>query len=145
MNVKLGAKQVELFWEKVEKTDNCWSWTAATDKDGYGVWSVRLQGKPKQFRAHRLSYYLAGNDLDEKLTIDHLCKNKACLRPSHLEQVSIRENIKRSSSFNGLKTRCKNGHPFSDDNTYVYNSRKRNCRKCHAASEMARYYARKAQ
>lgn len=134
---------LELFWAKVDKSPGCWNWTAAKDRDGYGVWSVRQNGKIKQYRVHRVALMGTPNGLDESLTVDHLCKNKTCLNPEHLEQVSLAENVKRSTSFNGSKTHCKNGHEFTVENTRITATR-RFCKKCHANNEMQRYNKLKA-
>lgn len=134
---------LELFWAKVDKTPGCWNWNAAKDRDGYGVWSVRMAGKPKQFRVHRISFLLANGNIDEALTIDHLCKNKACLNPAHLQQVSMAENIRRSTSFNGSKTHCKNGHEFTASNTAFRRGSHRSCKTCHANNESRRYHKMK--
>ncbi len=129
-----------LFWQKVEKSESCWVWKAAKDRDGYGVWSTREGGRLKQYRVHRLSFSIANDGIDNSLTIDHLCKNKLCLNPAHLEQVTIGENVRRSDSFNRLKTHCKNGHEFNEANTYNGPGRQhRQCKKCHAVRESQRY------
>jgi len=134
---------LELFWAKVDKTPGCWNWTAAKDRDGYGVWSVRQEGKLKQYRVHRISLMQTHNGLDESLTVDHLCKNKACLNPEHLEQVTLAENIRRSTSFNGSKTHCNNGHEFTAENTYLRRGTHRSCKACHANNELQRYHKMK--
>lgn len=89
------------FWEKVNKSGeipghapelgNCWVWTAATDKKGYGLF--RLNGKIQ--RAHILSYVAECGDIEDDLTLDHLCLRTSCVRPSHLEKVSREENSRR--------------------------------------------------
>lgn len=129
---------LNLFWSKIDKTNDCWNWTAATDRDGYGVWSVRHGKTLKQYRSHRLSYLFANEKLDETLTIDHLCKNKKCVNPDHLEQVSAIENIRRSESFHGTKSHCKNGHEFNELNTRL-NGTFRICRTCHNESSLRSY------
>lgn len=81
------------FWEKVQKTESCWIWKGCLDKDGYGQFSVRF----KCFRAHRFSFFLVRGGIDTGLVIDHLCKNKNCVNPSHMELVTIRENSRRGN------------------------------------------------
>ncbi len=85
------------FWQKVQKTDSCWLWTGAPHIMGYGV--CTLAGKPQL--AHRVAYYNFVGPVDESLEIDHLCSNKACMNPAHLEQVSHQVNCMR-----GVKRRA---------------------------------------
>jgi HNH endonuclease len=79
----------ERFWEKVEQGEGCWLWTGAIDR-GYGqfVWNGRK-------RAHRVAYELIIGPIPEGLELDHLCRNKSCVRPEHLEPVTKAENIRR--------------------------------------------------
>lgn len=72
-------------------TDGCWLWTASKNNRGYGTF--RLAGRTVQ--AHRLVYELLVGPIVDGLTIDHLCRNRACVRPSHLEAVSHQENCAR--------------------------------------------------
>ena len=81
------------FWEKVQKTDSCWIWKAGLDKDGYGQFSVRF----KNFRAHRFAFFLVKGGIDTGLVIDHLCKNKNCVNPNHLELTTVCENSRRGN------------------------------------------------
>lgn len=83
----------------------CWIWTAATTGNGYGVFY--LGGK--LLTAHRASYILYRGSVPDGLDVDHLCRNRLCVNPNHLEIVTRSINLKR-----GLEARgCKNGHPFS--------------------------------
>jgi len=122
-------KQINNFWNKVLFTTDCWEWQASLDKDGYGYYSTKI-GK----RAHRFSYLIHKGKLDPNLQIDHLCKNKSCVNPDHLEQVTCRENLKRAetqiSTINSKKTNCKRGHLFSGYNLIVKKTGKRTCRTC---------------
>lgn len=79
--------QLDRFWGKVDKTRECWNWTAAKTK-GYGVvwWDGVLQ------YAHRVSYVLHGGRISEGLEIDHQCRNQACVNPEHLKVVTRGEN-----------------------------------------------------
>src|SRR5574337_48498 len=83
------------FWSHVEKTDYCWNWTAFKDKDGYGKF------KPTHttlVRAHRFSYELLVGPIPKGLQLDHICKNKACVNPAHMQAVTCNENIKRADN-----------------------------------------------
>ena len=79
----------ERFLSKIEKTDSCWIWKGTVNPDsGYG----RFQVSGKSLYAHRYSYELFNEEIAEKMVIDHLCRNAACVNPSHLEAVTNREN-----------------------------------------------------
>ncbi len=122
------------FWDKVNKTDTCWLWTASKDKRGYG----RLnKGKHAQnVLAHRYSYELVHGKIPIGLELDHLkdiCGNTSCVNPSHLEPVTHKENLLRGNSpmaINARKTHCPKGHEFNKENTYVSPTGGRECRLC---------------
>ena len=131
------------FWAKVDQDgqDGCWVWMASLKQgSGYGVF--QLEGKPQS--AHRVAYELVKGPIPEGLHIDHLCRNRACVNPDHLEPVTCRENQHRSPISNASKTHCPQGHPYSGENLVRTNNR-RVCRTCRNARCLARYYARKAE
>ncbi len=119
----------------------CVEFTGSTSH-GYGT--VRAGGKVK--KAHRAMYELMVGPIPEGLEIDHLCRNRVCVNPGHLEPVSRLENIRRGTQgeFWAAKTHCKQGHPFDAENTYV-NSGKRACRTCRRAWTNAWYQATRAK
>jgi len=128
------------FWSKVDKSGGaaaCWPWTAAKTAAGYGRLGERY--------AHRLSYEDARGEIQAGLVIDHLCRTRACVNPSHMEAVTNEENCARGMSRNAIndrKTACVNGHPFDDDNTYFRKDRpgQRQCKACAlAATRSSRY------
>jgi hypothetical protein len=88
----MSATVTDRFWRKVTKTDTCWTWIAARNSKGYGVVSVAGH----LYLSHRVAYTWLVGPIPQGLTIDHLCRNKLCVRPDHLEPVTIRENISRA-------------------------------------------------
>jgi HNH endonuclease len=111
-----------------DRTGECWVWTRPLDSRGYG----RLWFNGRYNRAHRLSYEAYVGPIPVGLELDHLCRNRACVNPAHLEPVTGAENTLRGASFaavNGAKTHCKRGHAFDDSNTYVWGGT-RICKQC---------------
>jgi hypothetical protein len=132
----------ERFWPKVQKGDGCWLWLAARLANGYGVFSYG--GRPVY--AHRFVYELTFGPLPEGTEIDHLCRNRWCVRPDHLEAVPHVENVRRGIGsgwqINAVKTHCPHGHEYTPANTYTYRG-SRLCRACHLAHSRRSYQRRK--
>lgn len=115
----------------VRKDDNgCWNYTGKLAKNGYGHMTLRGQF----WLVHRFFYTHFKGGIAPGLTIDHLCRNRACCNPEHLDAVTQRENSLRApSSWNAInvaKTKCVQGHPLAGGNLYVTPDGRRQCRTC---------------
>ena len=124
----MKPKDITRFFSKVKQTDNCWIWISYIGRDGYGRFNINSTKIP----AHRFSYELFKGDIPIGLELDHLCRNRACVNPEHLEPVTHQINILRgigTAAINARKTHCPQGHPYSGDNLRTYQSG-RMCRIC---------------
>jgi hypothetical protein len=130
------------FWSKVDSTGECWTWTSV-QRRGYGrFW---LNGRYEE--AHRIAFGLINGAIPEGLTLDHLCRNRSCVNPAHLEPVTMRENLMRGASpsaVNAQKTHCLRGHPFDGSNLIIRKRRDRDCVQCSRQREKAAYERRRA-
>ncbi len=111
--------------------DMCWEWQGNIDTYGYGTYGNQ------NHMVHRVVYELLIDKLELKDTIDHLCFNRSCVNPNHLEVVPLRDNILRgnnAASINSRKTHCIKGHEFDLYNTYTHPKRgTRHCRPCQSS------------
>jgi hypothetical protein len=115
---------LERFMAKVETLPNgCWQWTAFIDWYGYGRFG--LNGKSTT--AHRAAYVLLVGEIPAETQIDHLCRNRGCVNPAHLETVTQKTNAERGAR--AMRTHCKHGHPFDAQNTH-WRGGTRECRAC---------------
>jgi hypothetical protein len=134
----------------IMKEKGCWLWPRNITSRGYGLFYTSQKGKRlngvwgKPVRAHRYMHELAMGLIPENLSLDHLCRNKSCIRPSHLEAVSQGENVMRGnapSAHHAAKTYCPMGHPYNSVNTRM-NHGSRVCRICHRDREHRRYHSK---
>lgn len=126
------------FWSKVSPApaDACWIWHGASNGRGYG----NVGRNNKTYLAHRVAYELTFGPVPEGKDLDHLCKTKSCVNPTHLEPVSFLANMRRrySDAPDERETHCVHGHELTPENTLWANHRtgrragqsKRSCRSC---------------
>jgi hypothetical protein len=124
------------FWAKVQRGPGCWQWlgTATKKNDGYG--QIRLNGR--MVVAHRVAYELVIGPVPPGKSIDHLCRNRLCVNPAHLEAVSPYENFLRGQSplvDRRRQTHCKRGHPLSGENLRIEKTGSRRCVTCWKAQK----------
>ncbi len=132
------------FLAKIVHQGECWKWTGARSSNGYGNFAFEDVDKRKTVSVHRYSYELFVGAVPEGLQLDHLCRNRLCVRPDHLEPVTGRENTLRGNTLpaaNLKKTHCPEEHPYDTANTYRVRG-ERQCRQCYAATQR-RYRLRK--
>ena len=120
------------FWKYVQLPGigNCMEWLGARDRKGYGKFTVT---HGHQMMAHRFIYQLLVESIPANLTIDHLCRNRACMNVRHMEVVSRGLNALRGfgpAAINAIKTHCIRGHPFNALNTQITKRGYRRCLTC---------------
>ena len=123
----LRRARVEPFWDRVAPDGDCLLWPTSSST-GYGS----LSRAGRTLLAHRVAYEQMVGPIPEGLTLDHLCRNRACVNPDHLEPVTMRVNVLRGVGFagkNARKTHCLRGHAYDAENTRHYGPRRR-CRAC---------------
>ena len=128
METPKGPKEgTQEFWGLVDKSGSCWTWAGTVSGKGYGY--VRRDGRSQ--RAHRVAYEMVVGPIPEGLHLDHLCRNRLCVNPGHLEPVTNRTNALRGNSPNAIihrTNRCKHGHSMDDARV---SPKGRDCRTCH--------------
>jgi hypothetical protein len=104
----------------------CWPWLGKLS-NGYGYFWTGAHVQP----AHRTSYEHFVGPIPEGLHIDHLCRDRSCINPDHLEAVTPQENLRRGDHVHRNKTHCKHGHELTEDNVYRQPGKNhRYCRSC---------------
>jgi hypothetical protein len=129
---------------RVNIAGECWEWQGSIQSAGYG----KFQQDGLTILAHRASYEAHVGPIPDGLQLDHLCRNRRCVNPSHLEPVTLRENVLRGegpSAMQARQTHCIHGHEFTPENTRMKTVggkwRQRQCCECHRITNRA-YRAR---
>jgi hypothetical protein len=126
--------RTKLLERSIQADNGCWEWTGAKIPNGYGS----IRSKTGQLLAHRVAYEIFVGPIPDGMSIDHLCRNRACVSAEHLEPVTTRENVLRGvglTARNAVKTHCLRGHEFTPENTYWTKNPSgpgRECRTCKA-------------
>lgn len=132
--------------DRLSGNSDCWNWLGACDADGYG----KSSAEGRSVRTHRYVYQALVGPIPDGLTIDHLCRNRRCCNPAHLEPVTRGENNRRGAGFSGVLyagsarpgwrgNTCGRGHPLAPDNIKVFPGQDglRRCRTCYRHKKAA--------
>ena len=123
------ANELARFEKQIscDRQSGCWDWTGATHS-GY-AWFSTGGSAGRAVLGHRFSYQYIFGDHEDGLELDHLCRNRRCVNPFHVEPVTHHENMLRGG--NAIKARCPRGHEYAGSNLYVRpNGLSRVCKEC---------------
>lgn len=119
---------LDYFLERIDDSGDCWIWTGARTKGNYGSVNCGTPDGRVKTTAIRVSYMLFCGDIKPGYAIDHLCLNRICVNPDHLELVTYKENNNRAQPISDV---CAHGHTYTKENTYYrLDGRGRMCRRC---------------
>lgn len=126
-----GSLIVRLLAKVEVRDDGCWVFTGYRLQSGYGLIGLGAASLGLDY-THRVAYRELVGPIPPGLDLDHLCRNRGCCNPMHLEPVTRRENLMRGDTHtarNAAKTHCKRGHEFTVENTR-FDGKGRQCRIC---------------
>ncbi len=89
---QLEPRMVARFWSKVDRSGDCWIWAGGYFNSGYGAFYLWTGDRTRAHRAHRVAYTIAFDPLPDGWLVDHMCHNRACVKPDHLRPVTSRQN-----------------------------------------------------
>lgn len=98
LSMNLSASRIQRFWSKVDRSGDCWIWTACRHKQGYGEMGVWVGGKVRTLLAHRAAWALMKGEIPKGLLVLHRCDNPPCVNPSHLFLGTQRDNMRDCSA-----------------------------------------------
>ena len=121
------GSEAKRFVKRIKVVGTCWLWIGRINEKGYGYFVTQLPCK--NVRAHKWAWQKINGLVPDGFELDHLCRNRRCVRPSHCEPVTHSENMARGKW--AMATHCVNGHEFTPENTYIRPSNgQRVCRTC---------------
>lgn len=133
MAYQLTDSDIERTMSYISKSSDCWVWLGKPANTGYGQIGFGYPNR-KVRNAHRVIYELLVGEIPDGKQLDHLCRNRLCVNPEHLEPVTQKENLLRGDTIpakNKAKTHCVRGHKLSGDNIRTYGKRGgRQCKPC---------------